>query len=62
MTVESDNAKVLYDADKCVYDSQLNVVRAINGALNAANSFVCLFNKYDSIDSDTELLSNNANK
>ena len=33
---ERDNAKVLYDADKLVYDSQLNVVRAINDALNAA--------------------------
>ena len=28
--------KSLYDANKCVYDSQLNVVRAINEALNIA--------------------------
>ena len=33
---EGDNAKVLYDADKIVYDSQLNVVRAIDEALNNA--------------------------
>ena len=35
-TTERDNNAIIYDANKCVFDSQLNVRRAINEALNQA--------------------------
>ena len=33
---ERDNTGILYDANKVVYDSQINVIRVINAALNIA--------------------------
>lgn len=35
-TVEQNNLRILYDANKAVYDSQQNIRRAVNDALNVA--------------------------